>query len=137
MARRTKTNLPTKPQLLKAEYAQDYQEIQENKKSKVGERSNDRRELQPLKILDTVRMQPIEKHEEICKPAKVTKQLSPRSYIVTTEDGKEFRKDRQFLKRTPTTSLSSTIKKKENSDEETEPECSQDGKNELTTAVQI
>ena len=61
MGRRTKTLLPTKLQLLKPEYAQDYQEIQENKKSKVGERSNERRELQPLKILDTVRMQPIEK----------------------------------------------------------------------------
>ena len=118
------------------EYAQDYQEFQENKKSKIGERSNDRRELQPLKILDTVRMQPIEKNEEIWKPAKVTKQLSPRSYIVTTEDGKEFRRDRQFLKRTPSTPPSSTTKKKENSDEETELECSQDGKNELTTAVQ-
>ena len=45
MGRRTKTLLPMKPQLLKPEYAQDYQEIQENKKRKVGERSNDRREL--------------------------------------------------------------------------------------------
>ena len=51
MGRRTKTLLPPKPQLFKPEYAQDYQE---NKKSKVGERSNDRRKLQPLKILDTV-----------------------------------------------------------------------------------
>ena len=77
MGRRTKTLLSTKSQLLKPEYAQDYQEIQENKKSKIGERRNDRRELQPLKILDTVRMQQIEKNEEIWKPAKVTKQLSP------------------------------------------------------------
>ena len=81
-------------------------------------------------------MQPIEKNEEIWKPAKVTKQRSPRSYIVTTEDGKEFRRHRQFLKRTPSTPPTSTTKKKENSDEETELECSQDGKNELTTAVQ-
>ena len=55
---------------------------------------------------------------------------------MTTEDGKEFRRDRQFLKRTPSTPPSSTTKKKENSDEETEPECSQDGKNERTTAIQ-
>ena len=55
---------------------------------------------------------------------------------MTTEDGKEFRRDRQFLKRTPSTPPSSTPKKKENSDEETEPECSQDEKNELTTVVQ-
>ena len=66
----------------------------------------------------------------------MTKQLSPRSYIVTTEDGKEFRRDRLFLKRTPNTPPSSTTKKKENSDEETVPECSQDGKTELTTVVQ-
>ena len=136
MGRRTKTLLPTKPHLLKPEYAQDYQEIQEHKKSKIGERSNDSRELQPLKILDTVRMQPIEKNEEIWKPAKVTKQLSPRSYIVTTEDGKEFRRDRPFLKITQNTPPSSTTKKKENSDEETVPECSQDGKTELTTVIQ-
>ena len=89
-----------------------------------------------MEILDTVRMQPIEKNEEIWKPVKVTKQLSPRSYIVSTEDGKEFKRDRQFLKRIPSTPPSSTTKKKENSDEETEPECSQDGKNELTTVVQ-
>ena len=42
MGRRTKPLLPTKSKLLKPEYAQDYQE---NKKSKIGERSNDRREL--------------------------------------------------------------------------------------------
>ena len=62
--------------------------------------------------------------------------MSPRSYIVTTEDGIEFRRDRQFLKRTPSTPPSSTTKKKENSDEKTDPKCSQDGKNEPTTAVQ-
>ena len=65
MGRRTKPLLPTKSLLLKPEFAQDYQEIQENKNSKIGERSNDRRELQPLKILDTVRMQPTGKNEEI------------------------------------------------------------------------
>ena len=62
MGGRTKTLLATKPQLLKPEYAQDYQEIQVNKKRKIGEISNDRRELQPLRILDTVRMKPIEKN---------------------------------------------------------------------------
>ena len=82
-------------------------------------------------------MQPIEKNEEIWKPAKVTKQLSPQSYIVTTEDGKEFKRDSQFLKRTTSTPQSSTTKKKKNSDEETEPECSQDGKNELTLVQTI
>ena len=44
--------------------------------------------------------------------------------------------ERQFLKITPNTPPSSTSKKKENSDEETVPECSQDGKTELTTVVQ-
>ena len=55
---------------------------------------------------------------------------------MTAEDGREFRRDRQFLKITPNTPPSSTSKKKENRDEETVPECSQDGKTELTTVVQ-
>ena len=70
---------------------------------------------------------------ETCESNQTTE---PKSYIVTTEDGKEFRSDRQFLKRTPNTPPSSTSKKKENSDEETVPEYSQDGKTELTTVVQ-
>ena len=65
MGRRTKnTSTPTKFKLLKPWYAEDYQEIQENKKSKIAERSNDKGVLQPLTILDTVRMQPIEKKNE-------------------------------------------------------------------------
>ena len=55
---------------------------------------------------------------------------------MTTEDGNEFRRDRKFLKRTPNTPPSSTSKKKENCNEETVPECSQEGKTELTTVVQ-
>ena len=38
MGRRTKTLLPTISQLLKREYAQDYQEIQGNKKQNLGKK---------------------------------------------------------------------------------------------------
>lgn len=104
MGRRTKTLLPTKSKLLKPDYATDYQDSQNARKAKIGEKHLQKRELQPLKINDKVRMQPIDTGKVIWKPAKVVKQINSRSYIVQDQKGKEYRRDRRTLRTQKTTS---------------------------------
>jgi len=96
--RHTRTLLPTSTKVLNPQYSQQYREVAEDLKAKVGERYNDRKELPPLQLYDNVRIQPTNPSKETWKPATVTKQLSPRSYTVQTTDGKEYRRDRQHLR---------------------------------------
>lgn len=55
-------------------------------------------ELPPLQIGDTVRMEPIAGEGE-WKEGTVTGILKPRSYIVTTNAGKSYRRNRKFLRK--------------------------------------
>jgi transposase InsO family protein len=98
MGRHTRTLLPTSSKLLKPNFAQDYQQISENLKTKLGEKHNNCRQLAPLKLEDVLRIQPINPANQIWKPATVTKQLSPRAYTVQTKDGREYRRDRHHLR---------------------------------------
>lgn len=98
MGRRTKTLLPTRTKLLQPNFAQDYKESQEARKSKLGEKSMNRRELIPLNIEDKVRIQPIEKGKKIWKLGKVIEKVNPRSYIVKTANGTEYRRNRRMLR---------------------------------------
>ena len=71
----------------------------ENKRSKVAERHIDRKDLKPLQVGDAVRMQPIDKTCE-WKEATVTQRLKSRTYNVTTSDGRNYRRNRVFLRST-------------------------------------
>ena len=44
-------------------------------------------------------MQPIQSPKSAWEPAVVTEQLSPRAYVVKTPDNREFRRNRQFLRK--------------------------------------
>ena len=55
--------------------------------------------LPELKVGDIVRMLP-KKGEKMWAKAKVTMEVSPRSYIVTTGDGVKYRRNRRHLRRT-------------------------------------
>ena len=57
------------------------------------------RDLPQLQIHDHVRMQPIQSPKSAWEPAVVTEQLSPRAYLVKTPDNREFRRNRQFLRK--------------------------------------
>lgn len=98
MGRNTNTLLPTHPKLLMPAIAVDCKEKHEDNQAKIAQKSFNNKELTPLNIHDSVRMQPIRPTEEVWKPATVVKQMSPRSYIVQTPTGKQFRRDRQHLR---------------------------------------
>lgn len=103
MGRRTKTLLPTNPSLLTPETPQQQllSQQRDRQQQKMSERYVNRNELKPLQINDTVRMQPIASHQKIWKAATVRKTMGPRSYIVETENGQQYRRDRQFLRKKP------------------------------------
>lgn len=98
MGRRTKTLIPTHNKLLKPNFTTDYKLHKDIQKTRVAERHINNKELKPLNISDTVRIQPIQNPQDIWKKATVSKQLNPRSYIVTTEDGRELRRNRVHLR---------------------------------------
>ena len=70
-----------------------------NKRAAIAEKYLQNRNLTPLQINDQVRIQPTSKSDNQWKPAKVTKQVNSRSYIVTTPDGCEYRRNRQVLRK--------------------------------------
>ena len=57
-----------------------------------------RRNFPPLQDDTTVRIQPIRNNEEIWKQGTIVYKIISRSYIVETQDGKQYRRDRQFLR---------------------------------------
>ena len=90
-----------------------------------------------MKILDTVRMQPIEKKGRNLETCESNQTTEPKIIHCDHRRWKIIQKRSAILKKNPKqTSKQHIFKKKENSDEETVPECSQDGKTELTTVVQ-
>ena len=101
MGRRTKTLIPTVPSLLEPRSADTEKTViqREKKQAKMSAPYESRRVLPPLHPNDTVRMQPIDgtKH---WKEATVVENWpnNSRSYVVRDENGKEYRRDRQFLR---------------------------------------
>lgn len=98
MGRRTKTLIPTSNACLRPKVHTMEQERLEQKKAHVAERYMDRRNLTRLSLGDNVRMQPIGDSKKLWEEATVSKQLSPRSYEVTTKTGSSYRRNRQQLR---------------------------------------
>ena len=99
MGRHTKTLIPTSSKLLTPNFARDYKAIKEKSKAKVAERKGNRRELEDLRPNHEVRIQPLQ-NEDSKKPwkkATIQEKVSPRSYIVRTEEGTELRRNRRHL----------------------------------------
>ena len=99
--RRTKTLIPCANCILTPAVAQiihGERVRMEDKKAAVAERYTDRRELPPLQVGDTVRMQPITRDKEEWQEATVSKTLKNRSYEVTTGTGRTYRGSRVFLR---------------------------------------
>jgi hypothetical protein len=100
VGRRTKTMLPTTLDKLKSTN-QDADRIKmDNKRSTLAQRKNvSRHDLPPLKVGETVRMQPIQTGQKEWQPATVTKTLKSRTYEVTANGtGRRYRRNRQFLR---------------------------------------
>lgn len=101
MGRRTKTLLPTVPSLLLPSNINTdiHREQREIKQRKMCQKYINRPILKPLNLNDKVRIQPIENDNLPWKEAQVESKYNDRSYIVKTNDGKTYRRDRQHLRK--------------------------------------
>ena len=100
--RRTRTTLPTHESLLQPTHvkAEDVrQKLKERQDRQMYYYNRHTKDLKPLKIGETVRIQP-ERKNELWKKATVTSETSIRGYTVTTEDGRNYKRNRRHLKRT-------------------------------------
>ena len=100
MGRRTKTLAPTTSYVLRPSsgYSKDERERMEDKQRRVGERCSNKRVLRPLQPGNRVSIQPIQAGRRELEQTTVTKRLVRRSYEVTTDDGRKYRRNRQFLR---------------------------------------
>ena len=102
MGRRTKTLIPTVNNRLMPSTFSTEKERKKllDKKFVVADRYSNRKQLKPLCIGDTVRIQPIDGNKKEWKQATVSEKLSGHSYEVSTDAGKKYRRNRQFLRKT-------------------------------------
>lgn len=98
MGRNTNTLLPTHPKLLKCPLSDTCQQNREEHRNNIATKTLKNKELLPLDVNDTVRVQPIQHGKEIWQPATVIKRATPRSYIVELPSGTQIRRDRHHLR---------------------------------------
>jgi len=101
--RRTKTIIPTNVDRLRpsAPPDQEVRHRRENLCAKRIEKANSRtKELPPLNVGDTVRMQPIQHGQNEWQQATVTSRHRNRGYGVQSDTGQTYKRNRQFLRRT-------------------------------------
>ena len=109
MGRRPKTTVPPTFNLLKPaamEHIECEKQCTENKRLKVVERHNDRKYFKSLQVGAAVRMQPIDNTK--WKEATATQRLRSRTYDVTACDGRNYRRNRVFLRSTHRNPASNT-----------------------------
>ena len=97
--RRTKTALPTLSSRLDTTQKLNSEEKERRRVLMAGKQTK-YKDLPPLKIGDTVRMQPLQPHQREWKQATVCEKLPCRDYKVTADDGRKYRRNRQFLRHT-------------------------------------
>jgi len=99
-SRRTRTLLLTAESLLMPEVPRNIQEVIELKRQKAKiYYDRGAKTLPDLQIGHTVRMQPLEKGGTWKKATTVNK-LGNRSYLLQTEDGQTYRRNRKFIRTT-------------------------------------
>nr|XP_006816318.1 PREDICTED: uncharacterized protein K02A2.6-like [Saccoglossus kowalevskii] len=104
MNRRTKTLLPITDKLLNPAINQRVsQEIKKNKDRQAYYYNKDAKDLPTLNQGDTVRMMPYNKSDKVWKKAQVDRQVNIRSFEVTTEEGRTYRRKCRHLRKTSET----------------------------------
>lgn len=101
MSRRTRTQLPTMPKLLKPTVDENvYQKIMANKDKQAANYNKGAKDLPELQKGDIVRFIPPGSTTKEAVKARVGKQVGIRSYEVITEDGAQYRRNRKHLRKT-------------------------------------
>jgi transposase InsO family protein len=101
-SRRTKTLLPTTSNLLKPGTARSFEsqkQLLENKRFNTANRKG--HDLKPLNPGDSVRVEPTQRGTKEWRPAKVIKELKPRTYEIQLGNGNTVRRNRQHLRLKP------------------------------------
>ena len=101
MGRRTKTAIPTvNDRLMPSHISIEKEKRQlEKKRFAVADRQLNRKSLKPLNVGDTVRVQPIDNNKKEWKQATVSKKFNSHSYEVVGDNGRTYRRNRQFLRK--------------------------------------
>ena len=100
MSRRTKTLLPTAEELLKPRVVDNVdKDIEQRKKQAKKQYDKHTVPLPELAIGETVRLQPDFPHQQ-WRIAKCLQKVGPRSYLVQTEEGRKYRRNRKYLRTT-------------------------------------
>ncbi|KAJ8356687.1 hypothetical protein SKAU_G00194810 [Synaphobranchus kaupii] len=97
LCRRTRTLLPTKDTLLEPEITDNTQGLMHNRRRQEKYYNRKARDMDTLKIGDSVRVQPYEPHK-VWRAAEVIKPVSHRSYEVKLESGGVLRRNRRHLR---------------------------------------
>ena len=98
--RRTKSMLPTTESKLTPHYPFSASEAWKKQEKRLR-RQDHGKDLKHLAPGDNVRIQPLRPYAREWREATVTKKLTGRSYEVETDDGRKYRRTRQFLRQTP------------------------------------
>ena len=98
--RRTKTLMPTLNNQLETPTVKDNHYKIERKRIQTASKQTKYTSLQPLAIGDNVRMQPLQSFQREWKQATVSQKLPHRNYEVVADDGKTYKRNRQFLRHT-------------------------------------
>ena len=100
MSHRTKTLLPTAEELLKPRVVDNVdKDIDQRKKQAKKQYDKHTIPLPELAIGETVRLQPDFPHQQ-WRIAKCLQKVGPRSYLVQTEEGRKYRRNRKYLRTT-------------------------------------
>ena len=97
LGRRTKTDIPVASELLKPKIIQDVAYKKTQKQAKQSHYYNrNAKPLPPLCEGETVRFKQ-KRESKVWQKAQIQKQVCIRSYQIITEDGREYRRNRQHL----------------------------------------
>ncbi|KAK3888605.1 hypothetical protein Pcinc_007331 [Petrolisthes cinctipes] len=100
LGRRTRTLLPTFPKkFLPSQDTINVKRVKGDIRGKLAQRYVARNTLEPLNVGDTVKMQPFTSGENEWRQCTVDRKVNNHSYVVRARDGREYRRNRQHLRK--------------------------------------
>ena len=109
MSRRTRTLIPTTDKLLEPQVAQGVQEDIKHRKQKAKfQYDKTAKDLPELNIGEPVRLQ-ADIPKQPWRMATCLQKVGPRSYIVQTDEGQKYRRNRKFLRTTAEAPTGATV----------------------------
>ena len=103
MSRRTRTTMPTAEMLLKPEVADGIEEHTKLRRQKAKQNyDKTAKPLPELEIGENVKLQSVKTKPDKWTNGSCVAKVGPRSYLIETEDGKLYRRNRKFIRKDTT-----------------------------------